>query len=83
MSAEADFPGTLGDLSAAAGVRLLARLLSEGCGDRAAASQLLAADALVTYAFEAAAEDDSLAATGIDARAAEAMQRVAILGGDQ
>ncbi len=39
----------------AAGERTLVRLLAEGCSARNAALDLLAADALVTYAFEAAA----------------------------
>lgn len=72
--------GTLGGLSAIAGEQLLAKLLSDGCDHRAAALQLLAADALVTYAFEAAAEDASQAARAIDMRAAQAMRRVATLG---
>ena len=65
----------LGDI-----VRLDAKLLAEGCGDREAAPDLLAADALVTYAFEATAEDATLSAKAIDARAASAMRRVATLG---
>jgi hypothetical protein len=36
-----------------AGERVLRRLLAEGCGARTAALDLLTADALVTYAFEA------------------------------
>jgi hypothetical protein len=80
MAVAGEFTGTLGDLSAAAGEQLLARLLADGCGDRTAASQLLTADALVTYAFEAAAEDAAQSARAIDARAAEAMRRVAMLG---
>ncbi len=71
---------TLGDLLSHAGERLLAKLLAEGCGDREAAPDLLAADALVTYAFEATAEDATLSAKAIDARAASAMRRVATLG---
>lgn len=66
--------------SAMAGERLLQRLLQDGCGARAEAPDLLAADALVTYAFEAAAEDASLDPQAIDARAMEAMTRIAALG---
>ena len=39
-----------------AGERLLAGLLARDCAHRSAALDLLAADALVTYAFEAASE---------------------------
>ena len=39
-----------------AGERLLAELLRDGCADRESALDLLAADALVTYAFEVASE---------------------------
>ena len=71
---------TLGDVLSHAGERLLAKLLAEGCGDREAAPGLLAADALVTYAFEAAAENSSHSAQAIDESAARAMFRVATLG---
>lgn len=62
----------------AAAERLLGRLLSEDCATRAAALELLTADALVTYAFEAAAEHQS---GSIDDMAAGAMQRIAALRG--
>lgn len=62
--------------TAAAAERLLARLLGEECTTRAAAIELLTADALVTYAFEAAAEYRN---TGMDDMAARAMQRIAAL----
>lgn len=80
MAVDPAASGTLGGLSAIAGEQLLAKLLSDGCDHRGAALQLLTADALVTYAFEAAAEDASQAARSIDMRAAEAMRRVATLG---
>ena len=48
---------TVRDASLAAAESLLADALAAGCGDRAQAIGLLAADALVTYAFEAAAEE--------------------------
>ena len=77
-----DASGTsLTELSAGAGERLLAQLLTDGCGARSAAPDLLAADALVTYAFEAAAEDERSSARSIDASAAHAMARIATLGG--
>jgi hypothetical protein len=53
----------------------LARLLHGGCDHREMALDLLAIDALVTYAFEAAAEDPAR----LDARAGEAMTRIAAL----
>lgn len=61
-----------------AGERLLAELLRDGCADRESALDLLAADALVTYAFEAASREPEL----LDARAQRAMTRIAALAGD-
>jgi hypothetical protein len=72
--------GTLGSMLVLAGSALLAQLLVDGCGDRTAAPDLLTADALVTYAFEAAADDAAATARGIDAQAAAAMSEVAALG---
>ena len=72
--------GSLVELSSRAGERLLARLLADGCRSRSAAPDLLAADAMVTYAFEAAAEDESMSAAAIGASAALAMTRIAALG---
>ncbi len=60
-----------------AGERLLDNLLQSGSTSRATALDLLAVDALVTYAFEAAADDP----TRIVARATAAMQRIAALPG--
>jgi hypothetical protein len=57
----------------------LAEVLADGCTARDAALDLLTADALVTYAFEAAAESPR----EVDAIAAEAMQRIARIGGVQ
>jgi hypothetical protein len=59
----------------AAGERLLAQLLSGDCTSRDCALDLLAADALVTYAFELAANDPSL----IGERAQQATARLAAL----
>ena len=56
---------------------LVERLLRTGCGTRSSAYDLLAADALVTYAFEAAAER---LGSKLEERAAEAMRRIATLG---
>ena len=73
--------GSLVELSSRAGERLVARLLVQGCRSRSAAPDLLAADALVTYAFEAAAEDESMTARAIGTSAAQSMTRIAALGG--
>jgi hypothetical protein len=59
-----------------AGERLAAELLANNSTSRDSALDLLTADALVTYAFEAA----SSAPAGIDARAAAAMKRIAAIG---
>lgn len=74
--------GSLVERSCRAGEALLAQLLAEGCASRTAAPDLLAADALVTYAFEAAAEGDDETAASIEREAAAAMARIAALGGD-
>ncbi|HKP15512.1 MAG TPA: hypothetical protein VJT85_05590 [Gemmatimonadaceae bacterium] len=60
----------------AAGERLVGTLLVEDATSRGSALDLLAADALVTYAFEAASERP----TELSGRAAEAMARIAALG---
>ena len=60
----------------AAAERLLAELLRSHSTTRGSALDLLTADALVTYAFEAAGES----AAGIEARAASAMARISALG---
>ena len=72
--------GTLGELLCDASERLLAKLLTEGCDDRDAAPDLLTADALLTYAFEASAESEAETAQTIEMRAGRAMSRVAALG---
>lgn len=59
----------------AAGERLLDALLQSGSTSRATALDLLAVDALVTYAFEAAADEPGR----IVERATAAMQRIAAL----
>lgn len=60
-----------------AGERLLDALLASGSTSRATALDLLAVDALITYAFQAAADDPSQ----LEARAARAMARIAALPG--
>ena len=60
----------------AAGERLLATVLRDDDASRECALDLLAADALVTYAFEAASD----APTDLAARAARAMTVIASLG---
>ena len=57
----------------AAGETLLSTLLGAGCTSRETALDLLAADALVTYAFEAAAADPAR----LEERAERAMARIA------
>ncbi len=56
--------------------RVVAGLLRDGCTDRASALDLLAADALATYAFELAGERPETLAAVADA----AMARFAALG---
>ncbi len=58
-----------------AGERLLDALLASGSTSRATALDLLAVDSLVTYAFQAAADDPSR----LEERAARAMARIASL----
>ena len=57
--------------------RLLDRLLQGGCGSRGSALDLLVADALVTYAFEAASDSPAT----LEAKATDAMSRLAAFGG--
>ena len=59
----------------AAGEQLLEGLLISGSTSRATALDLLAVDALITYAFQAAADDPAR----IESRAARAMERIAAL----
>jgi hypothetical protein len=69
-------PHAGGDVAPAlldAGKALLAGILQSGSTQRDAALDLLSADALVTYAFEAAADDPAT----LDARAADAMRAIA------
>jgi hypothetical protein len=56
--------------------RMLERMLASGDTSRATAMDLLVVDALVTYAFEAAADDPA----SIADRARAAMERLAALG---
>jgi hypothetical protein len=60
-----------------AGEQLLDALLTCGSTSRATALDLLAVDSLVTYAFQAAADDPSR----IEERASRAMVRIAALAG--
>ncbi|MEP6780750.1 MAG: hypothetical protein ABJC26_12725 [Gemmatimonadaceae bacterium] len=55
----------------------LRKLLASGSTSRATAIDLLAVDALVTYAFESAAGD----ATQIEARTKGAMSRIGLIAG--
>jgi hypothetical protein len=58
-----------------AGESLLDSLLASGSTSRATALDLLAVDALVTYAFQAGADDPAR----LEERAARAMARIALL----
>ena len=68
-------PGETAESYLAAGELLLTGLLSADCTSRDCALDLLTADALVTYAFELAADDPSR----ITERAQRAMARLAAL----
>lgn len=65
----------LSDAMANASALLLARVLASDASSRSVATDLLAADAFVTYAFEAAADDPQSIAPLAD----RAMQRIAVL----
>ena len=69
--------GDLAETLLAAGERLVRDLLADDATSRESALDLLAADALVTYAFEAASEHP----IDLAPRAAVAMRRIAELGG--
>lgn len=62
----------------AAAEAILAELVARADARRESALSLLAADALVTYAFEAASAE----AAGLDVRARDAMARLAALAPD-
>ncbi len=65
-----DSPASLPDHLALAGRALLERVLARPQGGRELALDLLAADALVTYAFEAQAEVDAEVLVGVAERIA-------------
>ncbi len=82
LQAELDGVGEPGPEAAAdsyldAAASLFQRLMLEGCGTRDRALDLLAVDALVTYALEAGADDPAR----FEERAGEAMRRFAALAG--
>ena len=62
----------------AAAESLLGSMLHEGCATREAALDLLVCDALVTYAFEAAADEPAR----LEAMTRQAMTRIAALAAD-
>ena len=75
-------PGeSLVDLAVRTGEQQLTDALEHGCAERTAAPTLLAADALVTYAFEAAAEDVTQSAADVEACAGTVASRIAAFGG--
>jgi hypothetical protein len=67
--------GDVADRCLEAGERVLASLLGRDCATRDAAIDLLAADALITYAFEAASDEPA----SLEPRARRAMARLAAL----
>jgi hypothetical protein len=67
--------GQASDACLRAAERLMRELLRGNCNTRESALELLTADALVTYAFEAASETPSELAR----RAVDAMRRIAAL----
>lgn len=76
MSASAGRPvADVPEVCLEAGERLLDALLTSGTTARATALDLLAVDALITYAFQAASDDPAR----LEARAAQAMTRIAAL----
>jgi hypothetical protein len=78
VAADADRPvADVPEVCLDAGERLLDALLASGSTSRATALDLLAVDALVTYAFQAAADEPAR----LEARAARAMARIAELPG--
>jgi hypothetical protein len=70
---ERDEPSVSPEAYLEAAERLLGALLRDGCTSRESALDLLVADALVTYAFEAASDEPSR----IIERAHRAMVRIA------
>jgi hypothetical protein len=77
LGAASDDEATLAaDRCLDAAERVVAELLRQGRTGRESAADLLAADALVTYAFEAACEDPA----NLEQRARHAMNRLARLG---
>jgi len=70
----ADHPASSEELLTASR-EAMATLLQDGCLTRSSALDLLAVDALVTYAFESAADEP----TRMDARAHEALASIAAL----
>lgn len=78
VSADADRPvAEAPEVCLAAGERLLDALLASGSTSRATALDLLAVDSLITYAFQAAADEPAR----LEERAARAMVRIAQLPG--
>ncbi len=64
------------DICMAAAERIVRDVLRHDCTSRGSALDLLTADALMTYAFEAAGD----APSALGQKAAEAMRRIASLG---
>ena len=77
-SRRADGQTTTSDVLMETAEALLRRLLREGCATRESALDLLVVDALVTYAFEAAAAEP----WRIEERTHQAMLRIGALAAD-
>ena len=75
MAAGAASDRSLPDALLDAGITAMSAVLGDGCLTRNSALDLLAVDALVTYAFEAAAEEPEL----LETRTKHAMTRIAAL----
>lgn len=73
----ANSPAARSDALLGCAETLLAELFPRGCVDRRDAVDLLVADALVTYAFEAAADEPQM----LETQATTAMARLAAFAG--
>ena len=79
MTAAAAIETTAAAALVAAGEAAMTAVLREGCLTRDRALDLLAVDALLTYAFEAAADEPG----ALEALAGEALARIAALADRQ
>ena len=75
MAARASRVPAVADALLDASATVMADVLRDGCLTRESGLDLLAVDALITYAFEAAADDPEQ----LDARTSAALSRIAVL----